>query len=182
MEPKYGSPAYTARLLVAAVVPPEGKTAPSLKPFAHFTLGCTSRDESAYAAAQLNSLAKLWDWTPLRLKVRRAVQLGIPHCPVWTAELELATGDRQAISDAFDPVMCPEKNGLFLWQADAKREGAILNESPHVTIGPTDQDKETAEALVGCTMVFGQMDYKRVGRFDPIMTVRLERPRDASET
>jgi hypothetical protein len=136
-------------------------------------LGATLTNEEVYVKAKFALLSEFLQHEPLKLKAMKVVQLGLPHQPVWTVEFSLSDSFRDALSDAFDPIMCAELNGLFLWKADEKRPGAIVNLSPHVTVGPTDNDKETALALVGCTFIFAQMDYKRVGKHDPHVSLSL---------
>ena len=136
-------PSYTARMLVGRVTSDdEKKPIPCLKRFAHFTLGCTVKDEAKSVNERFKLLSERFKDRFLSLLGTKAVQLGLSDHLVWVVMLALSDSDRESLSEAFDPIMCAENNGvLYLWKTDSSRLDGKENRSPHVTIGPTEKTK-----------------------------------------
>jgi len=143
-----------------------------LKPFSHFTLGCTLHDETTRVEKALEELADLVQ-EEVSFEATEVINLGTEQRPTWAVKLNVDPKPhdyRQIFAKLFDPLMCNERNGVhYLWDPD---EHASLK-CPHVTLGPDKADHETAQLLIGCKLHFNSLDYKRVGSHDPHITKSL---------
>lgn len=172
------APEYTVRMLLAKTTA-EHKEVPQLKEFSHFTLGCTYADETAKVTLALEKLSELFKDT-VTFDAEAAVNLGSENQPLWAVSLNLGKDEeviRAFFSAQFDPIMCPERNGiLYQWQY---KEGAS-KKCPHITLGPRKEDEATAKKLVElkCKFIFDRIDYKRVGPHDPHISKVLEKIRE----
>lgn len=167
------APAYTARMLLTNLISRRGIEAPKLKPFSHFTLACTLEDEAPKIAKSFDLLANFLKG-PTSFKAEEVVNLGSGVSPLWAVKLSVEAGLSNKLSKLFDNMMCPERNGiLYLWSPE--RPGQQLK-CPHITIGPQKEDEETAHRLVAeeFEFIFDQMDYKKVGPHDPLLSQSLQ--------
>jgi hypothetical protein len=155
-------------MLLGTVVSATGD-APKLKPFSHFTLGCTSEDEASKITGAFGELTKFLRG-PVTLQAKRVVNLGSETQPLWGVELDVDPSLRTMFSTLFDPTMCPERNGTLYSWAGAEPSA---KKCPHVTLGPNDDDLRTARRLLDCTFTFSALDYKKVGPHDPQVSISL---------
>jgi len=161
-------PAYTVRLLLGTVSSSSGATT-KLKPFTHFTLACTSDDQTKKISESIETLAKDLG-QPLSLKGEAVVNLGTESSPLWAIKLDLGAQEkklRATLGKLFDSSMCPERNGTtYLWEATT---GQSETKCPHITLGPKQEDYELAKKMIegSCVFTFDQVDYKKVGPHDP---------------
>ena len=103
-------PAYTARLLLSA----SQNNALNLKPFSHFTLGCTTADEQKQIASAFETLKTTHG--PLALKGENVLNFGTEEKPLWVITLNIDPELRTLLSTLFDPMMCAERNGIcYTW-------------------------------------------------------------------
>lgn len=169
------APNFTTRMLVTDVkVGKEVQEKITLNEFAHFTLNCTANDESETMKISIHSLAEKLK-SEISFKVSELVNFGDENAPLWAVKLDLGSLEkhfRQMFSNLFDSTMCKERNGtLYLW--DATNSGS--EKCPHVTIGRDPKDLMLAKKLVelDCELVFGRIDYKKVGPNKPEISVCL---------
>ncbi|MDX1900774.1 MAG: hypothetical protein SFW66_02060 [Gammaproteobacteria bacterium] len=172
-------PQYTVRMLLTSVCPEEKQEQEiSLKKFSHFTLGCTVEDESKEISKAIDSIAgKLNE--EITFKVSGIINLNTDDRPLWGVKLDLGDHENELrkIFRVLDEAMCHERNGnLYVWDVDSFPL-SCLPRCPHVTIGPSDADKEKALQLVNlnCQLTFGAIDYKKTGRHDPHLSVNLSK-------
>ena len=167
-------PEYTIRMLLGNVHS-ESKEVPTLKPFSHFTLGCTHADESAKITDAFDKLTTYFKGSVI-FKPEAVINLGSEAQPLWALRLNLGSKEaelRATLSELFDSVMSAERNGVvYLWQSTE----ASQKKCPHLTIGPRKEDYETAEKLLqaNCEFQFNQLDYKKLGPKDPHISRKLE--------
>lgn len=164
------SPSWNIRMVVTDS---GGKSQTKLKPYLHFTLGCTRKEMQTEVKKNFSVLTEFLEHKPLQLQAVGIEQLGPPDRLVWTVKLSLSKELRLMLSKLFDPIMCAEPNGLFLWELDGIREARM--KSAHITIGSQEEDKQLALSLVGHTFIFGRMDYKEIGPYDPKLSWFLEK-------
>lgn len=168
-------PGYTARMLLAKTIA-EHKDIPELKPFSHFTLGCTSADETSKVTLALDELSGFFK-DSVAFNAEAVMNLGSEEQPLWGVRLGLGKNEeaiRAIFSSQFDPIMCPERNGiLYLWEP---KEGAS-KKCPHITIGPSKEDEAVVKMLVEmkCEFLFNRIEYKRVDANDPLISKLIEK-------
>lgn len=163
-------PNYTIRALVTDI---DGASPKQLKPFSHFTLGCTSNDEMSTILKGMVCLAKLAK-NNLCLTIEGVVNLGDEAKPLWALKLKddaiMDINMRQIFGTLFDHTMCKEKNGVcYLWRAEHKDN----LKCPHITVGPKEEDRLLATSLIGKKVGFNYLDYKKVGPHDPHVRIDL---------
>lgn len=168
-------PAYTVRMLLGEITSQKEKDAiPKLKPYSHFTLACTLEDESEKVNEGMQHLSSSLG-EPISFKAKEVINLGTEEQPLWGIKLDLGSKEeelRHMLSDLFDPMMCPERNGnLYLWKAAHGKAAKC----PHITVGSRSEDLEIAQKLIAeeCGFIFDQVDYKKVGPHDPHISVTL---------
>jgi len=168
----YVGPQYTIRLLLKNVET-TGNENINLKPFSHFTLGCTLNDETEKVSASFEILSKFLKG-PVSFKAEGIVNLGSESRPLWGIKFNIGSekeGFRNEFGKLFDPLMCKERNGiLYLWNQGNNQEQRCA----HMTLGQTQEDKEKAEKLLNCKFTFDQMDYKKIGPHDPHLSMSLK--------
>lgn len=164
-----GGPNYTSRMFLTGVIPSStesSRTIDQLNKFSHFTLACTDVDNAYEIGLAFEKITTALQ-NPVLLKAIESINLGSSDKPLWAIRIGLGKNEaefRKFMGELFDGIMCPERNGiLYTWR---QQEGSSLK-TPHVTLGSTDRDKLLSEQLVGCGLVFGRMDYKKVGPNDP---------------
>lgn len=165
------APQYTIRFLLQNAQN-ANKQNVQLKPFSHFTLGCTMKDEGSIPSA----FQKIVEYFkgPVTFKAEEVRNLGSENQPLWA--VKLALGDKgkdiqNFLSDLFDSIMCPDRGVTYLW----KSENDKTQRCAHITIGPRKEDQEFANTLVECDFTFHQVDYKKVGPHDPHISLSLEK-------
>ncbi|MFI4919101.1 MAG: hypothetical protein ACHP65_06060 [Legionellales bacterium] len=167
-------PAYTLRMLLGAINSPINAENPKLKPFAHFTLACTSKDETEHVSKVITSVIEYLG-KPLSLKGEAVVNFGNEECPLWVIKLNLGEQEpvlREILGKNFDSIMCPAQNGvIYQWEPSAGNS----KKCPHIRIGPTAADKKLALKLLddSCEFVFDQIDYKPLGPHDALKSYAL---------
>lgn len=184
-------PEYTVRMLLSETVSgvsavevkedKENSKVPVLKKFSHFTLGCTSKDETVKVSEALEKLAEFFK-KPVTFTAEEAVDLNLntKEEPLWAVRLNLGEKEedvRAIFAEQFDSIMCAEQNGtLYQWSSKEDK----TKKCPHITIGKTKADEEIANQLVNmkCKFTFNQIDYKRVGPHDPTIFKKLEPVRE----
>jgi hypothetical protein len=174
-------PEYTIRLLLDHVQA-ESKDVPKLKDFSHLTLGCTQNDEAEKVQTSFDQLAEIFK-APLTFKSESVVNLGNDAEPLWGVSLSLKPNSelndkrlQELLSNQFDSIMCPERDrNTYVWKTTSANSS---QRCAHITIGSEQGDLETARKLLqlNCEFIFAQMDYKKVGRFIPHITKKLEQP------
>jgi hypothetical protein len=171
---KSEGPEYTIRMLLGNTHS-ESKDIPELKPFSHFTLGCTSKDEAPQITIALDELAKYFE-DSAEFQPETVINLGTQDKPLWALTLNLGSEEknlRDLFSRLFDPMMSMERNGVrYLWNPTEKSQ----KKCPHLTIGPRKEDFQIAEKLLNsnCRFSFSRIDYKRVGPNDPHVSIELK--------
>lgn len=168
-------PNFTTRMLVTDVkVGKEAQEKITLNEFAHFTLNCTANDESETMKISIHSLAEKLKGE-ISFKISEVVNFGTENAPLWVVKLNLGSEEknlRQIFSNLFDSTMCKERNGtLYLWDATSYDS----QKCPHVTLGRDQKDLMLAKKLIelDCELVFGRIDYKKVGPNKPDIAVCL---------
>lgn len=177
-------PEYTIRLLLDHIQS-ESKDVPKLKDFSHFTLGCTQNDEAGKVQTAFEQLAEIFK-TPLTFKAESVVNLGSDAQPLWGVSLSLKPNSelndkrlQELLSNQFDSIMCPDRDrNTYVWKTTSANSS---QRCAHITIGSEQGDLDTARKLLqlNCEFIFAQMDYKKVGRFNPHITKKLEQPSNA---
>lgn len=154
--------------MLLSEVKSETKETPKLKLFSHFTLGCTYVDEAPVVKEALEKLSSFLK-SPATFRAESIINLGTKTQPLWGVTLSLGSTEeslRATLSNLFDSIMCPERNGvLYLWKPNESSQ----KRCPHITIGPKQEDQETAKKLLelNCLFTFNRLDYKKVGPHDP---------------
>ncbi|MFI4919102.1 MAG: hypothetical protein ACHP65_06065 [Legionellales bacterium] len=178
--PKQQGPAYTLRMLLGTINSPIDAESPKLKPFAHFTLACTSADETEKVSKAVANVIEYLG-KPLSLKGEAVLNFGTKERPLWVIKLNLGEQEkalREVLGKSFDSIMCPEQSGVcYQWTPNADNS----EKCPHITVGTKDEDELLATKLVNdsCEFVFDQIDYKKVGPHDPHVSYAL-RPQQAA--
>ena len=171
---KQRNPEYTVRMLLDKTIAEHKEQIPRLKPFSHFTLGCTYADETLKVTQALETLFVFFKGSVF-FNVEAVVNLGSEMQPLWGVSLNLGKNEkalRAMFAAQFDSIMCPAPDGvLYLWQPT---EGAPKRCS-HITIGPRTEDLAVAKKLVelNCIFTFNQIDYKKIGPHDPHISKTL---------
>jgi hypothetical protein len=172
-------PNYTVRLLLSHIYSETGEDI-RLKPYSHFTLACTLRDEPSIDHL-FGLLADYLDG-PLTLAAEEVVNLGTYEKPLWAVRLNLGENEaafRDELSQLFDDIICHEMNGVrYLWNPTGNQE----IKCPHVTIGSSVEDGQKAQKLVDghYEFTFDRIDYKQVGNHDPYPTKELTEKAEAT--
>lgn len=168
-------PNFTLRVLLDHAETNSGEKV-EMKPFAHFTLGCTESNELSLLKRKLPVLINSYFLNQgFSLKANQVINLGSEDAPLWGVTLDLGKTEdslRAALSDTIDSVMSHERNGIkYTWA------GKPESRCPHITIGRSEGDKVKAEQLVAaqCSFNFKNIDYKQVGPHDPMHSWQIEK-------
>lgn len=166
-------PNFTVRMLLTSFEPSAGI---SLKPFSHFTLGCTEEDQVSRIEEGSEILAKEFNGG-ISFKADDVINLASESKPLWAIKLNLGPKEaelRKLLGSQIDPIMCSESDGnLYLWDPDHVEGGKSFLKCPHITLGSKEEDRNKGLEILGSNFNFATIDYKKIGPHDPHFSKEL---------
>lgn len=133
-----------------------------LKPYAHFTLGCTEKPEESVVRA-IDELGEFLDHKKTEFTVNDVVNLGSDEKPLYALRLDLSNKPELLdIFKKFDDVMWPERNGItYLWKPSYVDDKTQVK-MPHIMLGPDPEHLSFGKTFIGYKIPFCSIDYKNV--------------------